>query len=90
MTASDNCKYPLATIEAAQNQKRTKTGGLLKMLKLKIVAKVMLTVNIDIYDCLINGQTGNIRRIRFAPGSVYKVYVKFSDEKTSLNAMISS
>ena len=24
---ADNCKYPLTTIQAAQNQKQTKTGG---------------------------------------------------------------
>ena len=41
----DNCKYPLATIPAAQNQKQTNTGGLAKLLKLKIGAKVMITVN---------------------------------------------
>ena len=35
----DNCKYPLALIQAAQNQKQTNTGGLAKLLKLKIGAK---------------------------------------------------
>ena len=49
----DNWKYPLALIQAAQNQRQTNTGGLAKLLKLKIGAKVMLTVNIDIQDCLI-------------------------------------
>ena len=34
----DNCKYPLAMIEAAQNQKQTNKGGLAKLLKLKIGA----------------------------------------------------
>ena len=46
-------------------------------MKLKIGAKLMLTVNIDIQDCLINGQTGNINYIEFAQGIVCKVYVKF-------------
>ena len=40
------------------------------MLKLKICAKVMLTINIDIQDRLINGQTGITRHIEFAQGSV--------------------
>ena len=31
----DNCKYPLALIQAAQNQKQTNAGGLAKLLKLK-------------------------------------------------------
>ena len=35
----DNCKYPLVMIEAAQNQKQTNTGGIAKLLKLKIRAK---------------------------------------------------
>ena len=42
----DNCKYPLATIQAAQNHGKTNTEGLAKMLKLKISAKaMMLTAN---------------------------------------------
>ena len=77
---ADNYKYPLALIQAAQNQKQTNTGSLAKLLKLKIGPKLMLTVNIDIQDCLINGQTGIIRHIGFAQGSACKVYIKFSDE----------
>ena len=60
------------------------------MLKLEIAAKVMLTVNIDTEDRLINGQTGSIRHIEFAEGTVHKVYVKFSDEQVGLKAMRSS
>ena len=52
---SHNCKYLLALIQAAKNQKQTNTGGLSKLLKLEIDAKIMLTVNIDIQDRLING-----------------------------------
>ena len=83
----DNCKYPLPLIQAAQNQKQTNTGGLAKLPKLKIGAKVMLTVNIDKQDRLINGQTGIIRHIEFAQGSVCKVYIKFSDEQAGSKAM---
>ena len=75
-----NYKYPLALIQAAQNQKQTNTGSLAKLLKLKIGPKLMLTVNIDIQDRLINGQTGIIRHIGFAQVSACKVYIKFSDE----------
>ena len=50
----------MATIQAAQNQKQTKTGGS------KIVAKVMLIVIVDIQDRLINSQTGNIGHEEFA------------------------
>ena len=61
-----NFKCPLELIQAAQNQKQTKTGGLAKLLKLKAGAKVILTVNIDIQDRLNNGQIGIIRHIEFA------------------------
>ena len=74
----DNCKYPLALLQSAQNQKQTNAGGLAKSLKLKIGAKVKLAVNIDIQDRLINGQTGIIRYIEFTQSNVCKVYVKFS------------
>ena len=50
----------------------------------------MLTVNIDIQDRLINGQTEIIRHIEFAQGSVCKVYIKFSDEQAGSKAMRSS
>ena len=83
----DNYKYPLATIQAAQNRKQTNIRGLAKLLKLKIGAKVMLTVNLDIQYRLINGQTGKNSYIDFARGIVQKVYVKFSDEQTGLKTM---
>ena len=78
---ADNCKYPLTLIQAARNQKQKNTGGLAKLLKLKIGAKVMLTVNIDLQNRLVNGQTGIIKHIEFAQGSVRKAYVKLSDEQ---------
>ena len=87
---SDNCKYPLALIQAAQNQKQTNAGGLANLLQLKIAAKVMLAVNINIQDRLINGQTGNISHNKFAQGDACKIYVKFSDEKADLKATRSS
>ena len=83
----DNCKCLLELIQAAHIQKQTNTGDLAKSLKLRIGAKVMLTVNIDIQHRLINGQTGIIRPIEFAQASAGKVYVKFSDEQAALKAM---
>ena len=71
-------------------QKPTNTGGLAKLLKLNVGAKVMLTVNIDIQDRLINDQTGNIRHIEFAQSTVYEICIKFSDEKAGLKTMRSS
>ena len=66
----DNCRYPLATIQAAQNQNQRNAGGLAKFLKLEVGAKVMLTVNLDIQDRLINGHTGNTSHSEFAQGSI--------------------
>ena len=57
------------------------------MLKLQIGAKVMLTIHTATQDCLINGQTGNIMRIKFTQGRVCKVYVKIFDEQAGLKAM---
>ena len=87
---TDNCKYPLALIQAAQNQKQANTGGLAKLLMLKICAKVMLTNNIDVQDRLINGQTRIMRHIEFVEGSARKVYLKFYDEQARPKAMESS
>ena len=83
----DNCKYPLPLIEAAKNQKQANTGGLAKLLKLKIGPKVVLTVNIDIKGRLINGQAGIFRHIEFAQGRALKVYITFSDKQTGSKAM---
>ena len=84
---ADNCKYQLTLIQAFQNQMQISTGGLQKLLKLKIGAKVMLTVYIDTNDCLINGKTEIIRYIAFAQGSACKIYVKFSDEQGGLKVL---
>ena len=59
----------MVTIQAAQNQKQRNTG-LTKLFKMKFGTKVMLTVNLDMQDRLINGQTGNIKHIKFVQGSV--------------------
>ena len=44
-----------------QNQKKISAGGLTKLIKLKIGAKVILTVNIDMQDRLINGQVNLLK-----------------------------
>ena len=82
----NNCKYPLAAIQAAQNQNQTNTGGLPKFLKLKCGAKVMLTVNLNIQNRLINCQTGNTSHIEFSKGSVRKVFVKYYNEQAGFKA----
>ena len=70
----NNCKCLLATIQTAQNQRQTNTGGLANFLKLKIGAKAVLKVSLYIQNLLINGQAGNVSLIEFALGSVTKVF----------------
>ena len=82
-----NCKHPLALIQAAQNQKETNKGSLVKVLKLKIGLKVIIAVNIGTQDRPNNGQAGNIRHIAFVQGSVCKMYAKSSDKLASSKAM---
>ena len=77
----DNCKNPLALIQAAQNQKQTNARGLEKFLMLKIGAKIMLTVNIDIQGCLINDQAGYITHVEFAQGTFIKHMYSFLIKK---------
>ena len=86
----DNCKYPLEMILVAQNQKQINTGGLVKLLKLKIGARVMLTVNVDMQDCLVHGLTGNVKHIESVQSSIHKVHLKFYDEQACSRAMRSS
>ena len=47
-------------IQAAQNQKQIKTWSLVSLLKLRIGAELIPTVNININNRLINGQIGNL------------------------------
>ena len=76
----DNFKYSSALIQR----------GLAKLLKLKIGAKEILTVHINVQVFLINGQTGVIRHIEFAQNSARKVYAKFSNEQVGSKATGSS
>ena len=87
-----NCTYSQEVIAAAQNRKQTDTGGLAKILWLKVGARIMLTVNIDIEDRLINGQVGEVSYIEMSCNKVKKVYVKFDDcragrKRMSLNVL---
>ena len=83
----DNSKYSLVSIQAAQNQKQINRGTFGNQLKLKIGAKVLLTVTVDIQNGLIRGQTRNIRHIEFVQGSICEAYVTFSDGETASEAI---
>ena len=67
-------------IEKTLNRNQSETGGLARVLEIKVNARVMLTVNIDIADRLINGQIGTIKHISCdLNGQILKIYVKFDD-----------
>ena len=74
-----NCGFTESDIIAAQNRKPSDTCGLVKCLKLKLQAKVMLTVNLDVQDRLINGQIGVVKHPEFIENKVSFIYIKFDD-----------
>ena len=60
---------------------KTETGGLLKLLHLKIGAKVMITTKVDIQDRFKNGQVGEISGFQSLSDRINIIYLKFSDPK---------
>ena len=74
----------------SSQREKTNTGGLANLLQLKIGAKVMLKIILDIQDRLNNDKTGNISHIEFPQSIVRKVYVNFFDEQAGLKVMRSS
>ena len=44
----------------------------------------MLTINVDIQDRLINGQTEKVKHTEFVQGSIHKAYLKFFDGQARL------
>ena len=72
-------------LEKTFNRNQSETGRLAKMLEIKINARVMLTVNIDIADRLINGQIRTIRHISSdSNGNISKLYVKVDDTEAGV------
>ena len=50
-------------INQVLNRNQSETGGLAGILKIKINARVMLVVNIDLQDRLVNGQLETVMHI---------------------------
>ena len=78
---------PISLVTDALNRKQNETGGVARVLKLKVNAKIMITANIDIDDRLINGQIGTVYKIIAPPphNKVTKIYVQFQDPMAGLN-----
>ncbi len=66
-----------------------KTGRLVKELKLKIGARVMLTNNLDISDGLTNGAMGTITQFIFGDnrGQPHTILIKFDNSKIGVTAI---
>ena len=71
-------------INKALNRNQSETGGLAGLLNIKVNARLMLTVNIDIADRLINGQIGTVKHILTDRGNVVKIYILMYDSNADL------
>ena len=71
-------------INKALNRNQSETGGLAGLFNIKINARVMLTVNIDIADRLINGKIGTVKHILTDRGNVVKIYIVMDDSNAGL------
>ena len=85
---SADCKYPLQSIVSAQNSTQTDTVGLEKCLELKVGAKVMVTVNIEIKDRLINGRVGEVIGFKIIDNIINEVNTKFEDPQIGRKAIM--
>ena len=64
------------------NRNQSETGGLARVLDIKMNERAMLTVDIDLQGKLINGQWGTVKGIHIdSERNVSKVYTKFDDFK---------
>ena len=76
---------PMSVITKTLNRSQMETGGLVRLLELKVDARVMLTSNIDVGDKLSNGQIGTVFHIYVDRSKrASKIYVKFDDESAGL------
>ena len=70
---------------------RSETCGLDSEIRIKEGARVMLTTSINIQDRLTNGQVGTLIKIDISSNNEPNVlYVKFDDEKTTINTSSNS
>lgn len=81
-----NLVFSETDIELLNNAKLSITGNSAHSLKLKIGAKFMLTRNIDIEECLINGQIGTGCQFMSNHQQVLRMYVKLDDLRAGIKA----
>ena len=72
-------------IEEVLNLNQSNTSGLAQLLNIKLNARVMLTLNIDVKHRLVNGQLGTVMHIaRNHRNEIFKIYVQFDDNEEGL------
>ena len=75
--------FLLPRLRVYENQ--SETGGLASTLQIKSNIRVMLTMNVDLQDRLIDGQSGTVKHIEINDQhNISKVYIKFDDNKAGL------
>ena len=79
---------PCQRIIEVLNHNQSESGGYAEVLDIKLNARVMLTVNIDLQDRLVNGQLETVKCIHTdSERNVSKIYIKFDDSKDGLKRM---
>ena len=75
--------FLLPRLRVYENQ--SEAGGLASTLQIKSNVRVMLTMNVDLQDRLIDGQSGTVNHIEINDQhNISKVYIKFDDNKAGL------
>ena len=72
-------------IEGILKRNQSQTGGVASTFKTKLNTRFMLTMNVDLEDRLMIGQSGAVKHIAINDQqSISKIYIKFDDNKAGL------
>ena len=84
-------KYPknvsIKKINKSLNQNQSETSVLAGILKIKMNARVMLTVNIGFQSELVNEQLGAVMHTAKNSRDIWKIYLKLDDTRGGVKAM---
>ena len=84
-------KYPenvsIKKINKSLNQNQSETSVLAEILKIKMNARIMLTVNIGLQSELVNEQLGAVMHTAKNSRDISKIYLKLDDTRGGVKAM---